>query len=51
VCDWGNGETASQETPLSLALDSRNWDLAADLLKYIKQPVNMSRLPGKHDES
>ncbi|KAI3577777.1 ankyrin repeat-containing domain protein [Fusarium oxysporum f. sp. albedinis] len=45
VCDWGNGETASQETPLSLALDSRNWDLAADLLKYIKQPVNMSCLP------
>ncbi|KAL7764866.1 hypothetical protein ACKLNR_006011 [Fusarium oxysporum f. sp. zingiberi] len=46
-CDWENG--ATQQTPLSLALKSDNWDLAADLLKHIKQPVGMSYWLSKHD--
>ncbi|KAF4495093.1 Ankyrin repeat domain containing protein 50 [Fusarium agapanthi] len=44
VCDWENGATPSRHTPLSLALKSHNWDLAADLLKHIKQPLNNSSL-------
>ncbi|KAF4953278.1 hypothetical protein FGADI_6144 [Fusarium gaditjirri] len=36
VCDLEDGET-----PLILALKRHNWDLAADLLKHIQQPVNM----------
>ncbi|KAG5752036.1 hypothetical protein H9Q70_005323 [Fusarium xylarioides] len=44
VCDWEKGTTLSRQTPLSLALESRNWDIAAELLKHIKQPVNMSSL-------
>ncbi|KAJ4273195.1 hypothetical protein NW764_012442 [Fusarium oxysporum] len=42
VCDWENGATPSKETPLSLALSRDNWDLAAKLLRHIKQPVNTS---------
>ncbi|KAF5685656.1 ankyrin protein [Fusarium denticulatum] len=44
VCDWENGATPSKQTPLSLALKSHNWDIAADLLKHIKKHVNMSSL-------
>ncbi|KAI1052532.1 hypothetical protein LB507_009826 [Fusarium sp. FIESC RH6] len=44
VCDWESGGTSSKQTPLSLALERHNWDLAADLLKHIKQPVNMGCL-------
>ncbi|KAI1038621.1 hypothetical protein LB505_007595 [Fusarium chuoi] len=49
MCDWEDGAKASRQTPLSLALKSRNWDLIAELLKHIKQPVNLSSLLGKHD--
>ncbi|EXL96341.1 hypothetical protein NOF04DRAFT_9631 [Fusarium oxysporum II5] len=42
VCDWENGATPSKETPLSLALSRNNWDLAAKLLRHIKQPGNTS---------
>ncbi|KAF5706589.1 ankyrin repeat domain-containing protein [Fusarium mundagurra] len=38
VCDWEKGATPSRQTPLSLALESHNWDIAAELLKHIKQP-------------
>ncbi|SPJ73995.1 related to ankyrin [Fusarium torulosum] len=44
VCDWKDGAVPSKQTPLSLALSSDNWDLAAELLKCIKQPGNMSYL-------
>ncbi|KAF5691963.1 ankyrin repeat domain-containing protein [Fusarium circinatum] len=44
VCDWENGATPSRQTPLSLALKSHNWDIAAELLKHIKEPVNMRYL-------
>ncbi|RBQ73753.1 hypothetical protein FVER14953_11036 [Fusarium verticillioides] len=49
VCVWEIGTTPSRQTPLSLALKSHNWDLIAELLKQIKQPVNMVPLLGKHD--
>jgi ankyrin repeat protein len=49
VCDWKDGTVPSKQTPLSLALSSDNWDLAAELLKYIKQPWNMSYVLGKYD--
>ncbi|KAF5535051.1 ankyrin repeat domain-containing protein [Fusarium mexicanum] len=44
VCDWETGATLSRQTPLSLALKSHNWDIAAELLKHIKEPVNMRSL-------
>ncbi|KAG7406969.1 Ankyrin-3 [Fusarium oxysporum f. sp. rapae] len=51
VCEWDKGATPSKQTPMSLALKSHNWDLAADLLKHIKQPVNMSYLLDPYTES
>ncbi|KAM0083202.1 hypothetical protein ACKRZS_004614 [Fusarium odoratissimum] len=44
VCDWEAGAELSKQTPFSLALSNDNWDLAAELLKHIKQPGNMSSL-------
>ncbi|KAH7215263.1 ankyrin repeat-containing domain protein [Fusarium oxysporum] len=44
VCDWKAGAELSKQTPFSLALSNDNWDLAAELLRHIKQPGNMSSL-------
>lgn len=49
VSDWENGATPLKETPLSLALSRENWDLAAKLLRHIKQPVNTSFFGGEDD--
>ncbi|KAF5620277.1 ankyrin repeat domain protein [Fusarium sp. NRRL 52700] len=55
VCDWEVGTTSPRQTPLSLASKSRNWDLVAELVKHIKQPVNMSSvlvsIPESHDRT
>ncbi|KAJ9419399.1 ankyrin repeat-containing domain protein [Fusarium oxysporum] len=49
VCQWEDGKKSSRQTPLSLALSSNNWDLAAELLKHIKKPENISHLIDKTD--
>ncbi|EWG52246.1 hypothetical protein FVEG_11036 [Fusarium verticillioides 7600] len=51
VCVWEIGTTPSRQTPLSLALKSHNWDLIAELLKQIKQPVNMVPLLDPYHDS
>ncbi|KAF5975680.1 ankyrin protein [Fusarium bulbicola] len=48
LCDWENGATPSRQTPLSLALKCHNWDLAAELLKHIKKPLNLNSFLGPY---